>query len=175
MPCAAPGSCQADATAAEKLRRAALEKMQHSKLTDMKSALDALQYAPIVDRDNIAKLSITRGPMLNVDDWSSATLDEHQSRFFMPCDWPQDWLEYEAWGGWWVPMDEINLYSSGNLHYPELRSSWFQESLGKLQDLCPEVWDDYWFVASFCFHRVRERIYDSSDRYTVTVKQLPAI
>ncbi|OAA44003.1 hypothetical protein BBO_04359 [Beauveria brongniartii RCEF 3172] len=145
MPCCAPGGCPAEAAASEKVRRATLETMQHEKLSEMRDTLNQFHTLPTVDKSKLDDLSISCGPMLDVDNWSVTSPTEYWSKFFMPFDWPQDWLEYLSWSvDWqWVKMDHRDLYSSSHLHFQYHRSRWFQARLCQLYDLDPEVWDVY--------------------------------
>ncbi|KAM3544004.1 hypothetical protein ARSEF1564_003113 [Beauveria bassiana] len=122
MPCCVPGGCPAEAAASEKIRRATLEAMQREKLSDMQNTLDQFHTLPTVDKSKLDNLSISYGPMLDVDNWSVTSPTEYRSKFFMPFDWPQDWLEYISWSVDW------QWY---------LRSRWFRARLD------PEVWDVY--------------------------------
>ncbi|KAM3486788.1 hypothetical protein MY8738_000282 [Beauveria namnaoensis] len=126
MPCCVPGSSPAEAAASEKIRRATLEAMQREKLSEMQNTLDQFHTLPTVDKSKLDDLSISYGPMLDVDNWS-------------------DWLEYISWSvDWqWVKMDHRDLYSSSHLQFQYLRSRWFRARLCQLYDLDPEVWDVY--------------------------------
>lgn len=148
MPCLVPGGPSADTEATEQIRRATLEAMQSEQLTEMQELLDKLHDLPIVDKRDLEQLSISCGPMLDVDNFSSAAPTLHQSRFFMPCDWAQDWLEYETWShsGRWIKMDHIDPYASSNLSFPVQRSDWFQARLVPFARLYPDVWDNYMYA-----------------------------
>ncbi|EJP62103.1 uncharacterized protein BBA_08900 [Beauveria bassiana ARSEF 2860] len=145
MPCCVPGGCPAEAAASEKIRRATLEAMQREKLSETQNTLDQFHTLPTVDKSKLDDLSISYGPMLDVDDWSVTSPTEYQSKYFIPFDWPQDWLEYISWSvDWqWVKMDHRDLYSSSHLQFQYLRSRWFRARLCQLDDLDPEVWDVY--------------------------------
>lgn len=145
MHCCTFDGSSADATATEKIRRATLEKIQRDKLVDMLKTLDALHDLPEIDINDLEKLSIIRGPMLDVDNWASLLPNEFHTRFFMPFDWPQDWLEYEAWStcDFWMRMDHLDLHQTCNLHFQKCRAKWLSARLSQLNNVDPEIWDIY--------------------------------
>lgn len=131
-----------DVAVAEKLRRALVETLQHRKLARMETELHSMRALPTIDRALLETLSVTCAEILDVD---GAAPSDYATRFFKPCDWPQDWLEFEVKtnSAVWLKMDHLDLYSGNNLLFPMHKAEWFASGLSELHDNCPDMWDVY--------------------------------
>lgn len=144
MPGCAPADVPADVAASENIRRQTVETMQCEWLQGMQRQIDALPPSSTISSRDLEALSVSYAPMLDVDDLTSPT-ESYSHRFFMPIDWPQDWLEYESWSISynWVYMDDMDMYSTSNLQRQVQRSKWFDSRLRQLSGLAPDIWDCY--------------------------------
>lgn len=145
MPCSSTGQFHDDVTDAGKLQFAAIQRVQISKLVQIRKGLKAIKV-PTIKKEALGGLSMAFGRPLDLDD--AASVGGAADTFFAPCDWSLDDLQRKTWREryYWRNLDAETADPAILLQFPLAIMSWYEQCLFRLSWLTPNLWDYYWYV-----------------------------